>query len=304
VRAEQSARVCSRAARFKCSPGRHGETVSTVQRRRCKQALAGMQCGSTRTSSREILAARQLLSSPCRRQPLFSALCSPRRVDLIRLLHRLASLPVVQCAAAACACLPPLRRFCVLAELPYRGACARCAGGAAAVDGACIGRGSGAPAFAGSGFACAVCGSSTAAVCARSRLVGYCGAVHVRKDRPAYKHVCSNGEFGVVRVPSWEQRMLAEAAAAAPASHAARRGARGTLRYTSTTTHADSRSALPCRACVRSRAASRAVMAKGGGVCEPISWRVPPRAAATHLGARACACAAARCFWAFSPANR
>jgi TPR repeat protein len=81
--------------------------------------------------------------------------------------------------------------------------------------------GAGAPAFAGSGFACAVCGSSNAAVCARCRLVGYCGAEHQRKDWPAHKAVCRKGEFGVVPVQSWEQRMLAEAAAAAPASLAA-----------------------------------------------------------------------------------
>jgi hypothetical protein len=78
-----------------------------------------------------------------------------------------------------------------------------------------------APAFAGSGFACAVCGSPNAAVCARCRLVGYCGAAHQRKDWPAHKAVCRAGEFSVVPVLSWEQRMLAEAAAAAPASLAA-----------------------------------------------------------------------------------
>ena len=78
-----------------------------------------------------------------------------------------------------------------------------------------------APAFAGSGFACAVCGSTNAAVCARCRRVGYCGAEHQRKDWPAHKAVCRKGEFGVVPVLSWEQRMLAEAAAAAPVSLAA-----------------------------------------------------------------------------------
>jgi TPR repeat protein len=81
--------------------------------------------------------------------------------------------------------------------------------------------GAGAPAFAGSGFDCAVCGSSNAAVCARCRLVGYCGAEHQRKDWPAHKAVCRKGEFSVVPVQSWEQRMLAEAHAAAPASIAA-----------------------------------------------------------------------------------
>jgi hypothetical protein len=74
---------------------------------------------------------------------------------------------------------------------------------------------------AGTGFACAVCGKSDAAVCARCRLVGYCGAVHQRKDWPAHKLVCRKGEFSVVPVLSWEQRMLAEAHAAAPASLAA-----------------------------------------------------------------------------------
>jgi TPR repeat protein len=83
------------------------------------------------------------------------------------------------------------------------------------------GAGAGAPAFAGSGFACAVCGSPNAAVCARCRRVGYCGAAHQREDWPAHKAVCRKGEFGVVPVLSWEQRMLAEAAAAAPASLAA-----------------------------------------------------------------------------------
>ena len=84
------------------------------------------------------------------------------------------------------------------------------------------GAGSSEPAvFAGSGFACAVCGSSNAAVCARCRLVGYCGTDHQRSDWPTHKAVCRKGEFGVVPVLTWEQRMLAEAAAAAPASLAA-----------------------------------------------------------------------------------
>ena len=61
--------------------------------------------------------------------------------------------------------------------------------------------GAGAPAFAGSGFACAVCGSSNAAVCARCRLVGYCGTEHQKKDWPAHKVVCRKGEFSVVPVP-------------------------------------------------------------------------------------------------------
>jgi TPR repeat protein len=78
-----------------------------------------------------------------------------------------------------------------------------------------------APAFAGSGFSCAVCGSSNAAVCARCRLVGYCVAEHQRKDWPTHKAVCRIGETRVVPVQTWEQRMLAEANAAAPASLAA-----------------------------------------------------------------------------------
>ena len=83
------------------------------------------------------------------------------------------------------------------------------------------GAGAGAPPFVGSGFACAVCGSPNAAVCVRCRLVGYCGAAHQRTDWPAHKAVCRAGEFSVVPVLSWEQRMLAEAYAAAPASLAA-----------------------------------------------------------------------------------
>ena len=87
---------------------------------------------------------------------------------------------------------------------------------------ALAGAGSSEPAaFAGSGFSCAVCGSSNAAVCARCRLVGYCGAAHQRKDWPTHKAVCRKGEFGVLPVQTWEQRMLAEAYAAAPASLAA-----------------------------------------------------------------------------------
>jgi hypothetical protein len=83
--------------------------------------------------------------------------------------------------------------------------------------------------FAGSGFSCAVCGSADAAVCARCRLVGYCGTEHQRKDWKEHKRVCRAGEFGVVPVLTWEQRMLAEAAAAAPASLAAT-GYRGVLK--------------------------------------------------------------------------
>jgi TPR repeat protein len=80
------------------------------------------------------------------------------------------------------------------------------------------GAGVGAWEHPGTGFDCAVCGKADAAVCARCRLVGYCGAEHQRKDWPAHKAVCHKGEFGVVPVLSWEQRMLAEAHAAAPAS--------------------------------------------------------------------------------------
>jgi alpha/beta superfamily hydrolase len=84
------------------------------------------------------------------------------------------------------------------------------------------GAGAGAPSsFAGSGFSCAVCGSANAAACARCRLVGYCGTEHQRKDWKDHKRVCRAGEFGVVLVLTWEQRMLAEAHAAAPASLAA-----------------------------------------------------------------------------------
>ena len=77
------------------------------------------------------------------------------------------------------------------------------------------------PAFAGSGFSCAVCGLSNAAVCMRCRLVGYCGTKHQKKDWPTHKAVCRKGEFGMVPVQTWEQRMLAEAYATAPASLAA-----------------------------------------------------------------------------------
>jgi TPR repeat protein len=83
--------------------------------------------------------------------------------------------------------------------------------------------GAGAGAFErpGTGFDCAVCGKSDAAVCGRCRLVGYCGAERQRKDWPAHKAVCRKGETRVVPVLTWEQRMLAEAHAAAPASLAA-----------------------------------------------------------------------------------
>ena len=83
------------------------------------------------------------------------------------------------------------------------------------------GAGAGAFEHPGTGFECAVCGKSDAAVCARCRLVGYCGAEHQKKDWPTHKAVCRKGVFGVVPVLTWEQRMLAEAHAAAPASLAA-----------------------------------------------------------------------------------
>jgi TPR repeat protein len=83
------------------------------------------------------------------------------------------------------------------------------------------GAGAGAFEHPGTGFECAVCGKADAAVCARCRLVGYCGAEHQRKDWPAHKSVCRKGETRVVPVLSWEQRMLAEAHAASPASLAA-----------------------------------------------------------------------------------
>ncbi len=126
------------------------------------------------------------------------------------------------CAAAAwaghrAACA----EFSVLAELPDEALEPVPPAAPLASMAPAAGAGAGAPAFAGSGFACAVCGSSNAAVCARCRLVGYCGAEHQRKDWPAHKAVCRKGEFDVVPVQSWEQRMLAEAAAAAPASLAA-----------------------------------------------------------------------------------
>jgi TPR repeat protein len=126
------------------------------------------------------------------------------------------------CAAAAwaghrAACA----EFSVLAELPEEALAPVPPAAPLASMAPAAHAGAGAPAFAGSGFACAVCGSTKAAVCARCRLVGYCGAEHQRKDWPAHKAVCRKGEFGVVPVLSWEQRMLAEAAAAAPASIAA-----------------------------------------------------------------------------------
>jgi TPR repeat protein len=129
------------------------------------------------------------------------------------------------CAAAAwaghrAACA----EFIVLAELPEKAPSPVLPAAPLASMELAAGAGAGAgalPAFAGSGFECAVCGSPNAAVCARCRRVGYCGADHQRKDWKAHKAVCRKGEFGVVPVLSWEQRMLAAAVAAAPASLAA-----------------------------------------------------------------------------------
>jgi TPR repeat protein len=83
------------------------------------------------------------------------------------------------------------------------------------------GVGAGAFEHPGTGFECAVCGKADAAVCTRCRLVGYCGAEHQKKDWPTHKAVCRKGETRVVPMLTWEQRMLAEAHAAAPASLAA-----------------------------------------------------------------------------------
>jgi hypothetical protein len=156
--------------------------------------------------------------------PNFLSLCivcgeETSLVCAVRLKARFCSRP---CAAkawaghrAACA------EFSVLAELPEDAlAPVPPAAPLASMEPAA---GAGARVFEhpGTGFACAVCGKADAAVCARCRLVGYCGAEHQRKDWPAHKVVCRKGEFGVVPVLSWEQRMLAEAAAAAPASLAA-----------------------------------------------------------------------------------
>ena len=73
----------------------------------------------------------------------------------------------------------------------------------------------------GTGFYCAVCGKADAAVCARCRLVGHCGAKNKRKNWLVHKIVCRQGGFCVVPVQTWKQRMLAEAAAAAPTSRTA-----------------------------------------------------------------------------------
>jgi hypothetical protein len=130
--------------------------------------------------------------------------------------------PLLPCAAkawaghrAACA------EFSVLAALPDDALAPVPPAAPLASMEPAAGAGAGAFEHPGTGFECAVCDKADAAVCARCRLVGYCGAEHQRKDWPAHKAVCRKGEFGVVPVQSWEQRMLAEAAAAAPASIAA-----------------------------------------------------------------------------------
>ncbi len=156
--------------------------------------------------------------------PNFLSLCivcgeETSLVCAVCLKARFCSLP---CAAkawaghrAACA------EFSVLAELPEDALAPVPPAAPLASMEPAAGAGAGVFEHPGTGFACAVCGKADAAVCARCRLVGYCGAEHQRKDWPAHKVVCRKGEFGVVPVLSWEQRMLAEAAAAAPASLAA-----------------------------------------------------------------------------------
>jgi TPR repeat protein len=121
------------------------------------------------------------------------------------------------CAAAAwaghsAACAD----FSVLAELPKDALVPVPPAAPLASTDAAVGAGVGAFEHPGTGFA--VCGKSDAAVCGRCRRVGYCGAEHQRKDWPTHKAVCRKGEFGVVPVQTWEQRLLAEAYAAAPAS--------------------------------------------------------------------------------------
>jgi TPR repeat protein len=126
------------------------------------------------------------------------------------------------CAAAAwaghrAACA----EFSVLAELPDEALAPVLPAAPVASIEPAAGAGVGAFEHPGTGFECAVCGKSDAAVCARCRLVGYCGAEHQKKDWPTHKAVCRKGETRVVPVLTWEQRMLAEAHAAAPASLAA-----------------------------------------------------------------------------------
>jgi TPR repeat protein len=126
------------------------------------------------------------------------------------------------CAAAAwaghrAACA----EFSVLAELPDEALAPVPPAAPLASMEPAAGAGAGAFEHPGTGFDCAVCGKADAAVCARCRLVGYCGAEHQKKDWPTHKSVCRKGETRVVPVLSWEQRMLVEAHAAAPASLAA-----------------------------------------------------------------------------------
>ena len=68
---------------------------------------------------------------------------------------------------------------------------------------------------------CAVCGVAAVAVCARCKLLGYCGREHQRADWPAHKIVCRKAESAAAPAPTCQQIMLADAAAAAPASLAA-----------------------------------------------------------------------------------
>ena len=112
---------------------------------------------------------------------------------------------------------PPrrLRRLFGAASAARHGAGARAASCTSCVDVACRGRGRARALGPGTGIVCAVCGKPDAAVGARCRLLGYCGADHKGKDLSVHKQVCRKSEFGVVPVLSWEQRMLAEAAAAA-----------------------------------------------------------------------------------------
>jgi hypothetical protein len=92
--------------------------------------------------------------------------------------------------------------------------------GAEAAPAAPVGADAGAAGCPNSGFSCAVCGSSNAAVCARCRLVGYCGAEHQRKDWPAHKSVCRPGVFAVTAAPTCAERAATAAARASAATAA------------------------------------------------------------------------------------
>jgi hypothetical protein len=87
------------------------------------------------------------------------------------------------CAAAAwaghrAACA----EFSVLAELPEEALAPVPPAAPLASTEPAAGAGAGAFEHPGTGFECAVCGKSDAAVCGRCRLVGYCGAEHQKKD--------------------------------------------------------------------------------------------------------------------------